>query len=86
MQKTFPKNEKSSCDYPCDLRYLKRVGKSRSVVISRGCQKDLRLIHKSAEGLRVNYLISVALELGPVLANRVRMLASARVGGEESIL
>ena len=25
-----------SCDYPCDLRYLKRVGKSRSVVFPCG--------------------------------------------------
>ena len=68
-----------------DLSYLKGVRKACSVMVARGRQKDLRFIHKSAEGLRMNYLISVALELCSVPTDLIRMLATTGIGGKKGI-
>ena len=34
---------------PCDLHDLQRVCQTCAVVVSRGCEKDLRFIHKASE-------------------------------------
>jgi hypothetical protein len=74
-----------SRDYARDLRDLKRMRQARSVMIARRSQKHLRFVHKSAEGLRMDYLIAVALELGAVCTGLVRIISSARIRRQKRV-
>jgi hypothetical protein len=59
---------KSPGNYARYLSHLESVCKTGAIMISRGSQEHLSFVHKSAEGLRMNYLVSVALKLGSVFA------------------
>ena len=76
---------KRARDNSCYLSDLKRVGKSGSIMVARRSKKHLSFIHKSAEGLRVNDLISVPLKLRAYGTRNVRTLSALGVSGQESI-
>ena len=53
-----------SCYGPCYLRDLESMRQAGTVMISERCEKDLCLVHQSAEGLTVYYAVTVALKFG----------------------
>jgi hypothetical protein len=68
-----------------DLRHLQGVRQSRAVVVARGSEEDLRLVHQPSEGLRMNDAVAVALKFGAVDALHIRMIAPLRVRRQKSM-
>ena len=64
-----------------DLGDLQGMGQAGAVVIPRGGEEHLGLIHEAAEGLTVDDAVTVALELAPHGARLHGILPSAGGGG-----
>jgi hypothetical protein len=58
---------------------------SGTVMISDGCQENLRFIHQTAEGLRVDNTVAIPLKFGTVDTLDVRMVTSLGVCSQKGV-
>ena len=56
---------KRARDAPSNLRYFKRVCKPCTVVVTLGCEEDLRLVGQAPKALAVEDAVTVALIAWP---------------------